>query len=208
MIRVAIKGKNFGATPILGRIEFEIAKGETVALVGPSGIGKSTLLRLVAGIDTGFDGSVERPDALAMVFQEPTLLPWRTALDNLRIVHPDLSDTAAFAAMEKVGLSGKEQEFPGQLSLGQQRRLSLARAFVGKPDLLIMDEPFVSLDPDTAETMMRLTETLISGQKPATLFVTHAMSEAQRLAQRVLSLRASAEGAILETQSTYRHQDA
>lgn len=199
MIKVAIEGKRFNNTQVLGRIAFEIATGETVALVGPSGIGKSTLLRLVAGIDTSFDGHIERPDALAMVFQEPTLLPWRSALDNLRIVHPALTQQAAVVALSKVGLSGKEQEFPGQLSLGQQRRLSLARAFVGKPDLLIMDEPFVSLDPETAETMMSLTETLIAEQKPATLFVTHAMSEAKRLAQRVLALRASEQGAVFDT---------
>ncbi len=198
MIRIAIQSKHFDTVPVLGEIRFDIAPGECVALVGPSGIGKSTLLRLVAGIDSDFIGQIDRPDAIAMVFQEPTLLPWRSTLQNLMLLHPGLESEAAQAALQKVGLSDKGSAFPGQLSLGQQRRLSLARAFAGKPDLLIMDEPFVSLDAETAETMIALTEALIAEQNPATLFVTHSHSEAQRLAQRVLTLRATAEGAVLD----------
>ena len=191
MIRVAIEGKSFGDTPVLGRVHFDIAPGETVALVGPSGVGKSTLLRIVAGIDTDFEGHVEVPEAKAMVFQEPTLLPWRSALDNLLLPHPGLGREAALAALDRVGLAGKAEAFPGQLSLGQQRRLALARAFVGKPGLLIMDEPFVSLDADIAATMIALTEDLIAETRPATLFVTHARDEAERLGDRILTLGGS-----------------
>jgi NitT/TauT family transport system ATP-binding protein len=197
MIRVDITAKSYGDTPVLGDIAFEIAKGETVALVGPSGIGKSTLLRIIAGIDSGFDGTVKRPDALAIVFQEPTLLPWRSARDNLRLIHPDLSAADANAALDRVGLSGRGPDFPGQLSLGQQRRLSLARAFAGQPDLLIMDEPFVSLDAETADRMLTLTRSLIDDVKPATLFVTHDPREATRLADRILTLQPQDTGAIL-----------
>lgn len=189
MIHVDIHGKRFGDRQVLGRVQFDIAPGETVALVGPSGIGKSTVLRIVAGIDTRFDGKVSRPDAMAIVFQEPTLLPWRSARDNLLLTQPGLTVAGAEDALAKVGLDGRGDAFPGQLSLGQQRRLSLARAFAGKPELLIMDEPFVSLDPDMAEQMMSLTETLIAEARPATLFVTHARAEADRLATRVLDLR-------------------
>lgn len=198
MIRVDIRAKRFGPTLVLGHIAFEIAAGETVALVGPSGIGKSTLLRLVAGIDKDFEGTIERPDAQAIVFQEPTLLPWRNAIDNLLLVHPDLSRSQALVALDEVGLAGKETLFPGQLSLGQQRRLALARAFAGVPALLIMDEPFVSLDPEMAGTMLSLTENLIAAHKPATLFVTHAVSEAERLAERILTLEAGPNGATLK----------
>lgn len=189
MIRVAIRTKFFGATQVLGQIDLMIERGETVAVIGPSGIGKSTFLRIVAGIDTGFDGKVSRPDALAMVFQEPNLLPWRSALDNLLIVHPGLTANRAAQALDRVGLAHKANAFPGQLSLGQQRRLSLARAFAGAPDLLIMDEPFVSLDPELAASMLELTETLIADHRPATLFVTHSRPEAERLASRVLILQ-------------------
>lgn len=195
MISVAITEKRFGDDLVLGSIAFDIAAGETVALVGPSGIGKSTLLRLVAGIDADYAGQITRPEAMAMVFQEPTLLPWRSCLDNLLIVHPDLPRNRALAALEEVGLSDKPDLFPGQLSLGQQRRLALARAFAGEPDLLIMDEPFVSLDADAADRMLTLTEALIARHRPATLFVTHDMSEATRLAHRTLTLEGGPEGA-------------
>jgi NitT/TauT family transport system ATP-binding protein len=189
MIKVAILSKSYGDTQVLGRVEFAVQAGETVALVGPSGIGKSTILRIVAGIDGAFEGQVERPDAAAIVFQEPTLLPWRSALDNLLLTCPGLKPDAALHALDRVGLAGKDKEFPGQLSLGQQRRLSLARAFAGRPGMLILDEPFVSLDPHMADTMMTLTEDLIAEARPATLLVTHAEAEANRLADRVLRLQ-------------------
>ena len=197
MITVSIISKTYGDKPVLGQIEFDVARGETLALVGPSGIGKSTLLRILAGIDEKFEGSVQSSTAQAIVFQEPTLLLWRSVLDNLLIPHPDLGVDDARASLARVGLEGKDALFPGQLSLGQQRRLSLARAFAGAPDVLIMDEPFVSLDEKTAETMLRLTEALIATHKPATVFVTHDAREAARLADRVLTLEASPTGARL-----------
>lgn len=199
VIKVAITSKSYRGTPVLGPIAFDVAKGETVALVGPSGIGKSTLLRIVAGIDTDFQGHVARSDAQAIVFQEPTLLPWRSNIANLLLIHPSLSEQAAREALARVGLAGKETDFPGQLSLGQQRRLSLARAFAGSPDLLIMDEPFVSLDAETTKTMLDLTLALINDQRPATLFVTHEPREAQHLADRVLTLKPGSAGAVLTT---------
>lgn len=188
VIRADITSKFFGKQQVLGPVKFAITPGETVALVGPSGIGKSTILRIMAGIDTHFEGTVTRPDNMAIVFQEPTLLPWRSALDNLLIPHPSLGREAARDAMDRVSLSGREDAFPGQLSLGQQRRLALARAFAGSPEFLLMDEPFVSLDGETAEQMLSLTEALIAEAKPATLFVTHARAEADRLATRTLEL--------------------
>lgn len=188
VLSVDIRAKSFGAEMVLGPVAFQIAAGETLAVLGPSGIGKSTLLSIVAGIDTGFQGSVQRPARIGMVFQLPTLLPWRSVAQNIALMFPDLSANAVRAALARVGLAGREGAFPGQLSLGQQRRLALARAFAAKPDLLIMDEPFVSLDAENAEAMIVLTETLIDEVRPATLFVTHAPTEAHRLADRVLTL--------------------
>ncbi|SFR00024.1 ABC transporter ATP-binding protein [Poseidonocella sedimentorum] len=189
MITVDIRAKSFGKTQVLGPISFSVETGETLAILGPSGIGKSTLLRIVAGIDTRFDGTVQRPGSCAIVFQEPTLLPWRSALQNLCLVHPGLDEAAAREALGRVGLGDKADLFPGQLSLGQQRRLALARAFAGEPDLLIMDEPFVSLDAETAETMLALTEALLADVAPAAIFVTHARAEAERLATRIIELQ-------------------
>lgn len=189
-LEVAIRRKAFGPRTVLSNLVFDVDAGETLAVVGPSGAGKSTLLRIVAGIDPDFDGTVVRPERVAIVPQEPTLLPWRTALRNLTVV-TGVDDAAALAALAAVGLQGMGDLFPGQLSLGQQRRLSLTRAFVTRPELLLLDEPFVSLDGPLVAEMLALTERLILQTRPATLFVTHSAAEAERLATRILRIRAS-----------------
>lgn len=188
MIEVDVARKTFDGTEVLRDIRFAVAAGETVALQGPSGIGKTTLLRLIAGIDRDFDGRVVTPEPMAMVFQEPTLLPWRSVLENITLVHPDLGSDAARAALDRVGIGAKADLFPGQMSLGQQRRLALARAFAAQPQALILDEPFVSLDPELAHEMLELARSLIQDAKPATLFVTHSREEAESLSDRVLTL--------------------
>lgn len=188
MIEVDLQSKRFGDTEVLRDIRFAVEAGETVALQGPSGIGKTTLLRLIAGIDDAFDGRIVRPDQLAMVFQEPTLLPWRSVIQNIMLVHPDLGEDAARAALDRVGISAKAELFPGQMSLGQQRRLALARAFAAQPKALILDEPFVSLDPELAQEMLELARSLIHEVRPATIFVTHSREEAASLSDRVLKL--------------------
>jgi ABC-type nitrate/sulfonate/bicarbonate transport system ATPase subunit len=179
--------KSGGPGGVLGPMALSLLSGETVALTGPSGVGKTSLLRIVAGLDRAFVGRREAAKRIAMVFQEPVLLPWRTALQNLTIV-ARVSEDEAQGWLEDVGLAGLGDRFPGMLSLGQQRRLSLARAFASVPDLLLMDEPFVSLDPALGSGMMDLFERLIAARPCATLLVTHVQSEAERLAGRILRL--------------------
>ncbi len=191
-LSVAIRAKRFGPALVLRDMVFQVARGEVLAVRGPSGVGKSTLLRIIAGLDSGFDGQVRRHGRLAMVFQEPTLLPWRSARDNLRLT-TGVDAAQAEAALARVGLSGKGALYPGQLSLGQQRRLSLARAYAARPDILLLDEPFVSLDADLVEDMLTLTESVIVEQRPATVFVTHAQAEADRLATRQMVLTLAAD---------------
>jgi NitT/TauT family transport system ATP-binding protein len=122
-----------------------------------------------------------------MVFQEPCLLPWRSALRNVTLA-ARCSIAEAGAALAAVGLSGRADAFPGQLSLGQERRLSLARALAARPDILLLDEPFASLDEATAETVMTAVEAARDRHPMAIVLVTHAAAEAARLAQRVLRL--------------------
>ena len=184
---IDIHAKTFGGKPVLGAIRLSVAPGERVAILGPSGIGKTTFLRIVAGLDRDFDGSITGSGKTTMVFQEPTLLPWRTALANITLT-TGVTDSRARALMVDVGLAGKEALYPRQLSLGQQRRLALARAFAPQPAMLLMDEPFVSLDAETASRMLDLTEALLDRAGASLIFVTHEPVEAVRLKARVLTL--------------------
>lgn len=188
MIDLAVTDKRFGTRPVLRDVALRIAPGECVALLGPSGIGKSTLLRIAAGLDADFDGQARAPENRAMVFQEPNLLPWRSVAQNLTLFHPHLTARDVAQILARVGLQDTDTLFPGQLSLGQQRRLALARAFAGQPEALFLDEPFASLDAELAQDMLTLTEELITETRPAVLFITHAEAEAHRLAARILRL--------------------
>lgn len=188
MISINIARKAFGAQELLRDVKLAIGEAESVAIVGASGVGKSTLLRIAVGLDAQFDGSAHCHGRIGMVFQEPNLLNWRTVQNNLSVFHPSASAMEINDALLNVGLDEHAKRFPKQLSLGQQRRLSLARAFLGQPEILIMDEPFTSLDPDIKEEMFALTEMLMARSKPAMMLVTHDMDEATRLAQRTLRL--------------------
>jgi ABC-type nitrate/sulfonate/bicarbonate transport system ATPase subunit len=179
-----------GGAPVLGPMRLDLSAGETVAITGPSGMGKTTLLHVLAGLHRDWQGQLDRPGKLAMVFQEPCLLPWRSALRNVTLA-ARCSDNDAMEAMAAVGLAGREAAFPGQLSLGQQRRLSLARALAVRPEVLLLDEPFASLDQDTADSVMSVFEAARGKGGMATVLVTHAAAEAARLADRVLRLGGS-----------------
>lgn len=189
-LSVRLTGASAGGKPVLGPISLNMELGETLALSGPSGIGKSTLLRIIAGLHREYVGTIHTAHRVAFVFQDPTLLPWRSARDNITLT-TGCDVPTAMHWLAKVGLSAQAEQFPTQMSLGQQRRLSLARAFAADPALLLMDEPFVSLDPALADEMMGLFETLRATTQVTTLLVTHSEIEAQRLGSRHLRLQGS-----------------
>ncbi len=183
----------------LAGLSLQVAAGEFVALVGPSGCGKTTFLNIVAGLDRDFTGELRlaaRPDGsparIGYVFQEPRLLPWRTVRDNIALVLGHERDPAtADRMLEAVGLAETRNLYPAQLSVGMSRRIAIARAFAIEPDLLLMDEPFVSLDHDTVEQLRQLLLDLWRARPTTVLFVTHDLREALFLADRLLLLSAA-----------------
>ncbi|MGV8855844.1 MAG: ABC transporter ATP-binding protein [Devosia sp.] len=181
--------------PLLADLRLTIAPSSVVALVGPSGVGKSSLLRLLAGIDRDFTGTIaidgKAPHAAAtpgFVFQDPRLLPWLSALDNVRAADPAISRDTASAWLAKVGLAAAGALFPHQLSGGMQRRVALARAFSVNARLLLLDEPFVSLDRALVAEMQHVFAQLLEGTRPTVVFVTHLVDDAARLADRAILL--------------------
>lgn len=181
--------KRFGARAVLDSLDLEIKAGEFVAMIGRSGSGKSTLLRALAGLDRDFSGSITAAQPVAVAFQEPRLVPWKRVLDNVTLGLRDRSPKqVATAAIEEVGLSERISAWPLTLSGGEAQRVSLARALVRRPALLLLDEPFSALDALTRISMHRLVLRLWERHKPAVLLVTHDVDEALALADRVLVL--------------------
>lgn len=193
LLQVAVLGKSWAPRlPLLGPLHFSLAAGEVVALCGPSGCGKSTLLSMIAGLDQDFDGRIGlAPGArLGIVFQTPRLLPWRTAIENVALGRP--GDPAgrdlAGPLLRSVGLGEAADRYPAQLSLGMAHRVALARALIGEPDILLLDEAMASLDGETAATLHRCLLERVLGHGMAVLMVTHDRRDAEALADRVLQL--------------------
>jgi ABC-type nitrate/sulfonate/bicarbonate transport system ATPase subunit len=178
------------AAKVLENVCFNVGVGELLAIIGPSGCGKTTLLNLIAGLDNDFSGEVPAVKKTGFVFQSPRLLPWMSVADNLRLVLDDdeKRDAKISTMLESVGLRGQEAVFANRLSMGMARRVSLARALLVEPDIMLMDEPFVSLDEGTADNLRDMLGQLMDQTPRTTLFVTHDLSEAVRLADRILIL--------------------
>jgi NitT/TauT family transport system ATP-binding protein len=160
-------------------------------LMGPSGCGKTTLLRIVAGLDDRFTGSVgTHPDTrIGLMFQEPRLLPWRTVKQNIELVAaPGFSEQDLERLAQAVGIADMLPRYPQELSLGLARRVALARAFATKPDLLLLDEPFVSLDERTADRLRRLLLDVWQARPTTAILVTHNAREAIMLADQLVLL--------------------
>ncbi|HEV7345878.1 MAG TPA: ATP-binding cassette domain-containing protein [Devosia sp.] len=196
-LTLAIAQKRFpgNALPLLTDFHLDIAPGSVVALHGPSGIGKSTLLRLVASIDRDYVGTVAMdgiPAAQApppgFVFQDARLLPWLSAADNIRVAAPGLTPADARAALARLGLADHAAAWPRTLSGGMQRRVALARALATNAGLLLLDEPFVSLDRALADDLRDRLADLVAATGATVLFASHDPRDAARLADRVVTL--------------------
>ena len=188
-------------TEALQRIELTVGRGEIVALIGGSGCGKTTLLRLLAGLDqpssgrTTLDGELlDQPHpAIGVIFQEPRLFPWLTIAENIGfgLTHLTCFEREGLVtnAMVRVGLAGHGARWPRELSGGQQQRVAIARALVTRPKLLLMDEPFSALDATTRSALHRHLLVLWQESRPTMLMVTHDVEEAVTLADRILVMQ-------------------
>ena len=190
--------KRFGnGTLAVENLSLSLARGSFVSLLGPSGCGKSTVLRMIAGLSEPTAGEVVRQGtrgAVGFVFQEPTLMPWETALSNTMLpldlagVPRDEARRRAAEALEKVGLKGFEHALPRELSGGMKMRVSIARAIVTRPQVLLLDEPFAALDEITR---FKLNNDLLRlWQRFTAVFVTHSVFESVYLSQRVIVMAA------------------
>ena len=185
-------------------LNLTLKSGEFICLVGPSGCGKTTLLNIIADLDNDYQGNIglsqqsARPK-IGYIFQNPRLLPWRTVRENIELVVDDpLSIHIIDSLLELMQLTASQHVYPERLSLGMSRRASITRAFAVEPDLLLMDEPFVSLDAPTARQVRALLLSLWQQRPHTVLFVTHDLREAIALADRIIFLSASPMSVISE----------
>ncbi len=213
-LTVDVRQKSFNGRVIIRDVAFSVAAGEIVAVLGASGCGKSTLLRAIAGLDTDFVGKIAihgtHNNVVGMVYQEPRLMPWLTVEENIgfglgaksKSVRPRIGRTGISSnskireasiddLLQEVMLENARQSLPKQLSGGMAQRVSIARALVREPDVLLMDEPFSSLDVLTRRSLHTLTRNITAKHKTATVIVTHDPDEAVNLADRVLVLTKS-----------------
>jgi NitT/TauT family transport system ATP-binding protein len=185
----------------LKNLTFESADGEFLSILGPSGCGKTTLLRVLAGLVAPDSGQVERASAAAngdsrslLVFQEESLFPWMTVLQNaafgleMKRVPKPTRDARARDLLGRMGVLGREQSYPHQLSLGMKQRVAVIRCFLSEPGLMLMDEPFGSLDAQMRFTLQQELLALWDQNRSSVIFVTHDVEEALLLSDRILIL--------------------
>lgn len=192
MFNIELKNvaKSYGENQVLRNINLSIEQGSFTAIVGRSGCGKSTLLRIIAKLEEiskgelSFSGEEEKEPKIRVMFQDDRLIPWKSILQNINL--GAVNKEVAKESLDKVGLIEKKDDWPDQLSGGQKQRIALARALASNPDILLFDEPLGALDALTRIEMQNLIEGLWQQQKFTSLLVTHDVTEAVRLADRVI----------------------
>lgn len=185
MIKLTSVCKQFDGREVLRDFSLQVSRGERVCLRGVSGCGKTTVLRILAGLDTADSGTVEINGAtVSMIFQENRLLPWKSALDNITLVGADKE--RALELLELLGLGGEQHKLPGELSGGMRRRVAIARALAAPAELYLLDEPIQGLDDGTAGRVLEVMSQVLRGK--TAVLVSHDSDEIAALAQRVIDM--------------------
>ncbi|MBO5213690.1 MAG: amino acid ABC transporter ATP-binding protein [Clostridia bacterium] len=190
MIVVKNLSKSFGTHPVLENLSFSVSPGERVLISAPSGGGKTTLLRILCGLESADSGTVQGilPGSVAYQFQEPRLFPQLTALENITCIHPDPESArqTALLWLEKLGLAEAAHQYPHELSGGMKQRVALARALSADRPILFLDEPFTALDPELKDAVRN---TVLAACEGKTLFlVSHDPKDGELLTERTISL--------------------
>ncbi len=205
MLKIDIESKTFDKKNILKKFHIEIADQEFISIIGPSGCGKTTLLKIIAGVEEGFDGVVEfssskskKIENLGYIFQDPRLLPWLSVKENIMLVSKSKNEKEIESYLEEVGLKEYINSYPKELSGGMKRRVSIIRAFINRPEVLLLDEAFISLDYPTAQYLRKLIYRLYEEFLPIVILVTHDLDEALSMSQRVVFLSTRPSSIIYE----------
>lgn len=190
MLDITNLRKEYKGLCVLQNFNLHVEKDEILAIVGPSGCGKSTLLNLIAGITKGYEGEISnRANKTGYVFQEDRILPWLTVYENIKIVRKQEDERRIQELIRKMHLEGFEDYYPGQLSGGMRQRCGIARAFYFGSELLLMDEPFKSLDCKLRLEMLQHLNDIWQDEKKTVIFVTHDIEEALMIADRIVILK-------------------
>ncbi|MGV8146550.1 MAG: ABC transporter ATP-binding protein [Alkaliphilus sp.] len=189
IVQLASVYKNFGNIRVLDNINLSVEEKEIVCILGPSGCGKSTLLNIIARLIIPDSGEVStKANRIGYVFQEDRLLPWKTVYENIKFVNQDASEDEILDLIKGIGLEGFADCYPSELSGGMKQRCSIARAFSYHPELLLMDEPFKSLDYSLRIKMIVQLSELWEHKENSICFVTHEIDEALLLGNRIIVL--------------------
>lgn len=194
MLDININSKKYQDNKIIENLKLEIKDNEFISMIGPSGCGKTTLLNIISNIDKDYLGSISFDNKdiansnIGIMFQDSRLIPWLTIFENIMLVSINKDEELIIQSLIEVGLEEYINSYAKELSGGMQRRAALVRAFINKPDVLLLDEPFISLDYPTAQALRGDFMNFYKKYKPTVVFITHDLKEAISLSQRVIFL--------------------